>query len=238
MQHLGFTRSVRRADHLLQTPDTFIRAPLPGMQRATAIVHAGPAIGAAFTQYTAEFEAAGTLAPASLQRFIYVIDGSVRVDGRTLGTGDFAYLPPGVGVIEATQPARAAVIEKPYQALTDVAPSEGLVGREQDVAISLIGDEPTIEVKSLIPDEAAFDFRMSVLTYQPGAALPQVEIHVMEHGLIMLAGGGIYRLGHHWYPVQAGDFIYMAPFCPQWFGALGKEPARYLLYKDWARHPQ
>ena len=44
----------------------------------------------------------------------------------------------------------------------------------------------------------------------------------MEHGLLMLEGGGIYRLGDHWYPVTAGDFIWMAPFCPQWFGALGK----------------
>jgi (S)-ureidoglycine aminohydrolase len=29
----------------------------------------------------------------------------------------------------------------------------------------------------------------------------------------------------------------MAPFCPQWFGALGKTPAKYLIYKDWNRHP-
>jgi (S)-ureidoglycine aminohydrolase len=29
----------------------------------------------------------------------------------------------------------------------------------------------------------------------------------------------------------------MAPFCPQWFGALGKQPAKYLIYKDWNRHP-
>ena len=24
---------------------------------------------------------------------------------------------------------------------------------------------------------------------------------------------------------------------PQWFGALGKRPAKYLIYKDWRRHP-
>jgi hypothetical protein len=50
----------------------------------------------------------------------------------------------------------------------------------------------------------------------------------MEHGLLMLEGGGIYRLGNCWYPVQTGDFIWMAPYCPQWFGALGKTPAKYL----------
>ena len=52
------------------------------------------------------------------------------------------------------------------------------------------------------------------MTYQPGAALPMVEIHVMEHGLLMLEGGGIYRLGDRWYPVTAGDFIWMAPVLP------------------------
>ena len=62
------------------------------------------------------------------------------------------------------------------------------------------------------------------MTYDPGAALSMVEIHVMEHGLLMLEGGGIYRLGDSWYPVEAGDFIWMAPYCPQWFGALGKTP--------------
>jgi len=64
-----------------------------------------------------------------------------------------------------------------------------------------------------------------------------VEIHVMEHGLLMLEGGGIYRLADCWYPVTAGDFIWMGPYCPQWFGALGKVPAKYLIYKDWNRGP-
>ena len=34
--------------------------------------------------------------------------------------------------------------------------------------------------------------------------------------------------GRYWYPVTAGDFIWMAPYCPQWFGAIGKTPAKYL----------
>ena len=75
------------------------------------------------------------------------------------------------------------------------------------------------------------------MTYQPGAILPMVESHVMEHGLLMLEGQGIYRLGDRWYPVVAGDFIWMAPYCLQWFGALGKVPAKYLIYKPWNRHP-
>jgi (S)-ureidoglycine aminohydrolase len=111
------------------------------------------------------------------------------------------------------------------------------VGHEDNVAsVALMGDED-LQVRGLLPDSPSFDFAVNTMTYQPGAALALVEIHVMEHGLLMLEGGGIYRLGDNWYPVTAGDFIWMAPFCPQWFGALGKQPAKYLIYKDWNRHP-
>jgi (S)-ureidoglycine aminohydrolase len=99
-----------------------------------------------------------------------------------------------------------------------------------------MGDEE-VQVRGLLPEDARFDFAVNTMTYQPGAALRMVEVHVMEHGLLLLEGGGIYRLGERWYPVTAEDFIWMAPFCPQWFGALGKKPAKYLIYKDWNRHP-
>ena len=84
----------------------------------------------------------------------------------------------------------------------------------------------------MLPVEPSFDLAMNVFTYQSGATLPQVEIHQMEHGLLMLNGAGVYRLGNDYHPVQAGDVIWLAPYCPQWFVAMGKQPARYLYYKD------
>ena len=42
MQHLGATRSSLKPDHLLQTPDTFIRTPLPGAQGVEFVIHAAP----------------------------------------------------------------------------------------------------------------------------------------------------------------------------------------------------
>jgi (S)-ureidoglycine aminohydrolase len=236
MNHLGNTRSAHRADHILHTPDTFVRAPLPGMQRATAIVHVAPAAGARFTQYTAEFEAGGSLGPAEMQRFVYVIEGELAAQGTVLAAGDYAYFPPPGGLaLSASGTARAAVIEKPYIALEGAATPKFFTGRESLVAGQpLMGDE-ALEVRTLVPADTAFDFAVNTMTFQPGAALPMVEIHVMEHGLLILAGGGIYRLGDDWYPVAAGDFIWMAPYCPQWFGALGKTPAKYLIYKDWNR---
>jgi (S)-ureidoglycine aminohydrolase len=244
MQHLGQTRGAHRADHILQTPDTFVRVPLPGMRNASAIVHTSPAIGARFAQYTVEFEAGGLLEPASAQRFVYVLEGQVEIGGASLTRGDYAYLPPGhAAAISAKNAARAAIIEKPYQALPGIS-APGIsapaffTGRESDIAAAPLMGDQALEVRALLPDHASFDFAVNTMTYLPGATLPMVEIHVMEHGMLMLSGGGIYRLGDYWYPVAEGDFIWMAPFCPQWFGALGKTPAKYLIYKDWNRGPQ
>jgi (S)-ureidoglycine aminohydrolase len=242
MHNLGETRSSNQRDHLLQTPDTFIRTVLPGMRDATAVVHIAPAAGAAFAQYTAELDAGGTLGATATQRFFYVIHGvaDLRTDSEvhTLTAGGFAYIPASVAhSVTASERTRLAVIEKPYEPIEGVATPALLVGREADTTSSaLMGDED-LQVRGLLPGDAGFDFAVNTMTYAPGAALGMVEIHVMEHGLLMLEGGGIYRLGERWYPVTAGDFIWMAPYCPQWFGALGKVPAKYLIYKDWNRHP-
>lgn len=237
LHDLGDTRSSHQPSHLLHTPDAFVRAPLPGMKKATAIVHAAPAGGAAFTEYTAEFEAGGNLGPAGAQRFVYVIEGEINAAGRTLHAGHFAYLPSGDEDVTAMNASRAAVIEKPRVMLAGTAAPAAFAGDEHTVAPRPLLNDAAIEVRVLIPEDPAFDFAVNTMTFLPGAALPLVESHVMEHGLLMLAGGGIYRLGDCWYPVTEGDFIWMAPFCPQWFGALGKHPARYLIYKDWNRHP-
>ena len=242
MHNLGRTRSANRRDHLLHTPDTFVRTVLPGMERGAAVVHISPAAGAAFTQYTAELESGGTLGPTSAERFVYVLAGAVDLatgsSFQSIDPGGYAYLPEGLPhTLTAQSATRLAVIEKPYQPLAGVAAPHLIVGNEADViSTPLMGDSDLL-VRSLLPDAPAFDFAVNTMTYQPGASLSMVEIHVMEHGLLMLEGGGIYRLGDAWYPVTAGDFIWMAPFCPQWFGALGKRPAKYLIYKDWNRHP-
>ena len=242
MHNLGHTRSTNQRDHILHTPDTFIRTILPGMKNAAAIVHISPAIGASFTQYTAELEPEGTLGDTASQRFIYVLEGTADLVTEkafhTLTAGGFAYIPTNTHhTFKAQQPTRLAVIEKPYEPLSLSPTPYILVGDENTIAPTALGGDPDLQVRSLLPDLPAFDFAVNTMTYQPGAALSMVEVHIMEHGLLMLEGGGIYRLSDHWYPVTAGDVIWMATFCPQWFGAIGKQPAKYLIYKDWNRHP-
>jgi (S)-ureidoglycine aminohydrolase len=228
MQNLGFTRSSYQRDHMLLTPDTFVPAPLPGMVNCTAIVHAAPALGAQFIQYTAVFEAGGRLGKTTMRRFVYVLDGELSIGG----PGSYSYEPSEV---TASGPARAVVIEKEYVPHAQAGKPAPLVGHERDIQARPLGGDPDLQVGVLIPEDPAFDFAVNTMTFAPGASLPMVEIHVMEHGLLMLAGSGIYRLGDKWYPVTAGDFIWMAPYCPQWFGCIGKQPAKYLIYKDWNR---
>ncbi len=243
MHHLGSSRTSNQRDHALLTPDSFVRAPLPGMSGATAIVHAAPPLGAAFTQYTADFLAGGSLGPAPAQRFIYVLDGEIELKvsrkQHTLAQDDFAYIPAGLPHrVRSARVARAAIIEKPFHALKGSEQPQVVIGSERSLeAQPLLGDD-ALRVRTLLPSSPSYDFAVNTMTYEPGASLPLVESHVMEHGLLMLEGGGIYRLGDCWYPVKAGDFIWMAPYCPQWFGALGKTATRYLIYKDWNRHPQ
>jgi (S)-ureidoglycine aminohydrolase len=242
VHNLGHTRSSQHPNHLLLTSDTFVRTTLPGMKRCAAVVHAGPAMGAAFTEYVAEFDSGGELGYARGQRFLYVMDGAVSIewDGRRseLSPRGFAYVPESVSHrVAASVNSRVAIIEKPYEALKSVESPQAIVSNEDSVSSHALNDDPDLQVKCLLPDEMSFDFAVNTMVYQPGAALSMVEMHVMEHGLIMLEGGGIYRLGDSWYPVTAGDFIWMGPWCPQWFGAIGKVPAKYLIYKDWNRHP-
>ena len=242
MHNLGQTRSAQKHNHLLLTPDTFVRTTLPGMKACAAVVHAGPAMGAKFTEYIAEFESAGELGSTTAQRFLYVLEGQLNIesDGRKseLGMRGYAYLPEGTPHrVVAKKPSRAAVIEKHYQPLASFESPRVIISSEDAVSSHPLGDDPDLQVKCLLPDTMNFDFAVNTMVYEPGAALSMVEMHVMEHGLLMLEGGGIYRLGDSWYPVTAGDFIWMAPWCPQWFGAIGKVPAKYLIYKDWNRHP-
>jgi (S)-ureidoglycine aminohydrolase len=242
LPHFGATRSSLKSDHLLQTPDTFVRAPFPQSPGVEFIVHAGPQLGARFTQMTAEFSAGSSLGPSPAQRFVYVLQGelTLSLDNRqhTLSTNGFAYLPQATNhQLTASTATSAAVIEKTYEEIAGAPQPTAIVSNESEISDAALTGDASVRVRSLMPDNDSYDFAVNTMTYDPGAALSMVEVHVMEHGLLMLEGGGIYRLGDCWYPVQAGDFIWMAPYCPQWFGALGKAPAKYLIFKDWRRHP-
>ena len=126
------------------------------MKACTAVVHAGPALGAAFTQYTAEFDTGGELGSTAGQRFIYVVEGAVTVelDGKRsesahAGTPISPRVCPSVA---ATTTSRVAVFEKPYKA---VNPSNHvpIVSSEHEVSSHALNDDSDLQVKCLLPDE-------------------------------------------------------------------------------------
>ena len=136
---------------------------------------------------------------------------------------------PTAGVKPGTQ---LTLFQKKYVPLAGVAVPAPIIADAAKVKGAPFLGDPAANLQVLLPDDPAFDMAVNLFAYEPGGHLPFVEIHVMEHGLIMLGGGGDYRLEDAWYPVQAGDVIWMGPYCPQWFVAKGKKPARYLYYKD------
>src|SRR3984893_14478312 len=179
VHNLGQTRSCKRHNFFLLTPDTFVRTVLPDMKACSAIVHVSPAAGAKFAQYTAEFESGGELGGTDLQRFIYVLEGSLQleVDGKKseLVANAYAYLPDRSSHrVRAARSCRAVVIEKPYQPLSSISPPKSLVSREDQVTSQPLADDPSLQVKCLLPDEMAFDFAVNTMVYQPGAALSMV----------------------------------------------------------------
>jgi (S)-ureidoglycine aminohydrolase len=240
MNIFGSTRSSVHKDHALIAPDSFVRSPLPGWTNTEGIILISPQMGARFTQFLALMNPGAVAGPAlpGVERVVYVVEGGLTVRSCTnaehnLTAGGFMFCPPDERIdLRATTNTRLNVFEKRYVPLGGLAPPGPRVGQEQTVdGVPFLGD-PDALLKTLLPQEPAFDLAVNVFTFRPGTTLPMVEVHVMEHGLLMLQGQGIYRLADAWYPVCAGDVIWMASYCPQWFVAMGKEPARYLYYKD------
>jgi (S)-ureidoglycine aminohydrolase len=198
-------------------------------------------MGARFTQYLALMEAGGVSGPAlpGVERFVYVLEGEIALPQvsqgeETLEAGGYLFLPADVDCrLRARKASKLNVFEKRYLSPGGAARvASSTFGHEQDVEGKPFLGDPDALLKTLLPDSPDFDLAVNLFTFRPGAALPMVEVHVMEHGLLMLEGQGVYRLSDAWYPVRQGDVIWMAPYCPQWFVAMGKGPARYLYYKD------
>jgi (S)-ureidoglycine aminohydrolase len=235
----GETRTRFCARHALISPDGHVASTLPGVSGVRVVVHISPAMGAKFVQSTLTFEPNGCadFSAGSSEYFFYVQEGSIgaTVEGKdyTLDDGSYLFVPAQKAcTIKAAATAKLICFEKTYAMLPTSKTPPVVIAHAAKVQGQPFLGNPKALLQVLLPDEIGFDMAVNIFTYQPGAALPFVETHVMEHGLLMLDGEGIYRLENAWYPVSAGDVIWMAPYCPQWFAAIGDKPASYLYYKD------
>ena len=238
---LGLTRNILRRNYALVTPDGHVPSTLPGWSRCTAFVILSRALGAHVTQILVDLDAggAGQAEPTAEEWFLYVVAGAGVCNGTALTVGGYAFVPTGEGfTFHSTQAAtRLLIFRKRYEALRASERPGFFAGREQDAPAAPFLGDPRARLQTLLPDSPAMDLAVNIFTYDPGATLPFVETHVMEHGMFFLDGGGVYRLDEDWHPVQAGDSLWIAPYCPQWFIAAGPPSARYIYYKDVNRLP-
>ncbi|AOS44291.1 hypothetical protein Verru16b_01352 [Lacunisphaera limnophila] len=236
----GHTRAHIGPRHALLTPHNHVNSAVPGITGATSVILINPALGAKFAQLQVTFTHEGRAAqPASdLQTFGYVMSGggalTVGKDKAKVGPGGYFYVPAGQSWSLTAPKAgtQLTLFQKKYAPLPGVATPAAIIGDVASVKGTPFLGDPAANLQVLLPDLPAFDMAVNVFAYQPGGHLPFVEVHVMEHGLLMLGGQGVYRLEDSWYPVEKGDVIWMGPYCPQWFVAMGKTPASYLYYKD------
>ncbi|HVU07924.1 MAG TPA: (S)-ureidoglycine aminohydrolase [Verrucomicrobiae bacterium] len=242
----GFTRAVVRPRYALLTPDGFVPSQLPGWKKAAVVVNISPALGAKFAQLQVTFaeNGAGAGDTGALEFFVYVLEGkcAANIGGKkfNLTAGGFIFIPPRTDFHfnAAKNGTRLLIFQKKFEPAAGAKIPGVLAGHEKEIPGRPFLGNKDARLQALLPDKPEFDLAVNIFTYQPGATLPLVEAHVMEHGLLMLRGQGVYRLDSDWHPVKAGDVIWMAPFCPQWFAALGKTPASYIYYKDVNRTPR
>jgi (S)-ureidoglycine aminohydrolase len=151
----------------------------------------------------------------------------------TLTPHGYCYAPAGIhyAIRNGDEPSRLLWIKRPYERIDAPVPSP-VVGHRDDVEKTRPHTEGRYWQYLLPPDDIAFDMHVNVLGFEPGNYFPYVETHVMEHGLYMLEGQGLYVLAGDIHEVQAEDFVWMASYCSQFYFCTGWEESAYLLYKD------
>jgi (S)-ureidoglycine aminohydrolase len=202
-----------------------------------------------FSQYIMEVAPGGGSdrpeTDAGAQGVLFVVEGSatLRVEGAThvMAPGGYAYLPAGADWTlrnESDRVLRFHWIRKAYEPVQGLPQPDVIVTNEQDIAPSVMPDTEGrwATTRFVDPTDLRHDMHVTIVTLQPGAVIPFLETHVMEHGLYVLEGKAVYRLNTDWVEVEAGDFMWLRAFCPQACYAGGPGPFRYLLYKDVNRH--
>ena len=245
MEISALTRSVVKSNHAVISPDGYINSSVPGWTNCTVNVIISEDMGANLCQTFITMNEDGRLTGKTKdsQIFFYIVEGecnaAVGNHNQLLSKGQFVYVPIGheYDFAKSGRGTQILTFHKVYEYLEGYDVPSVIFGDAANVpGPSYLGDD-ALRLQVLLPDQHAFDMAVNIFTYDPGGHLPMVETHIMEHGLMYLQGQGVYMLDQHWYPIKKGDSIWMAPYCQQWFTAMGKEPAVYIYYKNVNRFP-
>ena len=236
----GHNRTLVTPHYAVMPPEGILESRLPGFERTILRFHTSPAMGSRFAQALVEVEPeGGTTGPRDdgLEHFFYVLDGQADLGSDAaparLDAGGFAYVPAGVPYrVRSEGGARLIWIKRPYEAVRGVTPRDAFSGDRRDVPKVNKHTRGRTWQALLGEADLAMDMEVNILSFAPGTYFPFVETHVMEHGLTMLEGQGLYLLGREWHECWAGDFVWMGAYVPQQFYATGWGETAYLLYKN------
>lgn len=213
---------------------------LPGLEGIEAQVMASPQIGAKFVEHELVIHPNGkTIRPIEqvFEHFFYVLEGNLSFEfagkKHKMGEGNFCWLPPNSsfqfknGQDDVT---RVVWVRRKFEEVEGLKIPDPIFAHERDVPAK---PTDTYMQQILTPyDNLEFDMGINLQVFEPGQYFSFVESHVMEHGLYMLYGRGVYWLNKDFMETQKDDFIYMAPWCPQFYYPTGWDKSAYLLYKD------
>ncbi|KAL6570481.1 hypothetical protein OROGR_000031 [Orobanche gracilis] len=218
----GFTRSVYKRDHALITPESHVFSPLSEWTNTLGAYLITPSMGSHFVMYLAKMQenSKSGLPPTDVERFIFVLQGVVTLSDISgfkseLKVDSYAYLPPNSDhSLKSYASATLVVFERRHDYLKNHVPDQIIGSTNKQPLLETPGE--VFELRKLLPTSLPYDFNIHIMDFQPGDYLNVKELM---------------------YPIEAGDAIWMAPFVPQWYAALGKTKSRYLLYKDVNRNP-
>ena len=228
-----------------------VTSTLPFWEGARFWVLARPLSGFAetFSQYIVELAPGGGSdrpeTDVNAEAAFFVVRGEIALEfagnQEQLNTGSFAFVPAGLEYkIRNTgkQPANFHWIRKAFEHVVGLDAPDPILSSDMEVLPTPMPDTEGkwATTRFMDPDDMRYDMHITIVTLEPGAIIPFLETHVMEHGLYVLEGKAVYRLNQDWVEVEAGDFMWLRAFCPQACYAGGPGRCRYLLYKDVNRH--
>lgn len=228
-----------------------VNSRLPFWEKTFVWILACPIAGfcSSFSHYLVEIEAGGgSNTPETdegVESILFVTAGNLSLtinsEQHELESGSFVFIPPSARwTLFNTGKKQAGLhwFRKHYQLIKGLAEPDPVVLQERDVEAYVMPDcnEGWTTKRFVDKKDLRHDMHITIVSFEPGAVIPFMESHVMEHGLYVLEGKGVYKLNQDWVEVEAGDYMWLRSYCPQACYSGGDGTFRYLLYKNVNRH--
>ena len=239
----GNRAAISPGEYVLLPPENRCSSPHPNLRDADEQVFVTPKLGANYVMSEVVIRpGGGTVRPFNnrLEHFLFISEGKLELtaenSARQFRSGSFAWIPPHQPyeyTNRSGDACRLVWFRRRYLPLEHVDIPGPVFGNENEIAAV-----PEVDLnpeKQLIPyANPGIDMAFNLIVCPPGAYYGLVETHAWEHAMYMLDGEGILFLNGKPLHVKEKDFVYIAPYCPEWFCALGMDgrPVRFLLYWD------